>query len=305
MRFSPFVAAVAGLGAAAAARAGPTIILSPAVVSQYVEAQVAGQAGAATTSTALGPVGVSNQSPPGTIGAGAADATGDSAGTPKPMLGGAIDASVNGATIPPGYRYSSSIDNTAEYFGRLSYEMEILGPTASVAIQIKGSAAISTSPLASSTLIEADQEFAVYYTDDYGKNQQVLYDRDYIAAGAASSNISGSAATGYSGGFTETGVYQLQTDVVYSVGLQDLISLGVQAPGGAASISGSVDPTFHVAAGVTDPGDYSFVFSPGIGNGPAGGVPEPAAWAELLVGLFGLGSALRLRKPSGRTLLAV
>jgi hypothetical protein len=216
------------------------------------------------------------------------------------MLAGAIDASVNGATIPPGYPHASSIDNTADYTGRLTYYMKVIGPTASVAVQIKGSAAISTSALAPNTLIEADQEFSLYYVDGYGETQQVLYDRDYIAAGATSSNISGSAATGYDGGFTENGVYQLQTGVVYSVGLEDLISLGVQAPGGAASISGSVYPTFRIASSVADAGDYSLVFSPGIGNGAAGGVPEPATWAEVLVGLFGLGSALRLRKRTAR-----
>ena len=33
---------------------------------------------------------------------------------------------------------------------------------------------------------------------------------------------------------------------------------------------------------------------------PGGGVPEPAAWAMMLLGFFGLGSALRARRPACR-----
>ena len=40
---------------------------------------------------------------------------------------------------------------------------------------------------------------------------------------------------------------------------------------------------------------YSLVFSPGIGNGAAPGVPEPATWAMMVIGFGALGAALRRR----------
>jgi hypothetical protein len=53
----------------------------------------------------------------------------------------------------------------------------------------------------------------------------------------------------------------------------------------AVPLSASVDPTFSTSAT-----GGRFIFSPGIS-----GVPEPAAWALMLVGLAGLGAALRSR----------
>lgn len=43
---------------------------------------------------------------------------------------------------------------------------------------------------------------------------------------------------------------------------------------------------------------YSLVFSPGIGNGVGGGVPEPATWAMMVVGFGALGAVLRRRSRS-------
>ena len=65
----------------------------------------------------------------------------------------------------------------------------------------------------------------------------------------------------------------------------------VTADIGDVSVSGTgnidftvfVDPQFII--GGDDPGAYSLEFSPGIGNGPIGGVPEPSTWAMMLLGL--------------------
>ena len=52
----------------------------------------------------------------------------------------------------------------------------------------------------------------------------------------------------------------------------------------------TIDPTFAAA----HPG-YSLSFSDGVGNGPSG-VPEPASWALMLIGMGSAGASLRLRR---------
>jgi hypothetical protein len=88
---------------------------------------------------------------------------------------------------------------------------------------------------------------------------------------------------------TFSGVFSLQdaplaliTDHPYQVTLTAAIAIG-DYPGVATA---SVDPMFTVPAG------YTLELSPGIGNG----VPEPAAWTMMLVGVGGAGAALRRRR---------
>jgi len=113
-------------------------------------------------------------------------------------------------------------------------------------------------------------------------------------------DVTGSVAGGFTGGFDEHGIYSFVTFTRYVVTLQLRINAYVNGFGGTDSISGFVDPTFAVAPGVANAGDYNFFFSDGIGNTPptggGGGVPEPSAWALMLVGFGGLGAALRGRR---------
>jgi hypothetical protein len=80
-------------------------------------------------------------------------------------------------------------------------------------------------------------------------------------------------------------------------GIMNLIEMRVSAGGadfdGAYSAYAFADPIISFVG----PHDgYSLAFSPGIGNGGGGGVPEPATWAMMLTG-FGLaGMALRRRR---------
>jgi len=41
-------------------------------------------------------------------------------------------------------------------------------------------------------------------------------------------------------------------------------------------------------------------FSPGVGNGPIGGIPEPSTWAMLLLGFSGLGFTGWRRRAGGK-----
>jgi hypothetical protein len=95
----------------------------------------------------------------------------------------------------------------------------------------------------------------------------------------------------------------METDIVYNVELvvqADLIVYGGSG-GGTGTASAYLDPTFAIGPGVINPGQYSFVFSTGVGNTPAVAIPEPSTWAILgigFAGMAGLDWRLRARQQS-------
>ncbi len=62
---------------------------------------------------------------------------------------------------------------------------------------------------------------------------------------------------------------------------------------GPSAASALIDPQFSIDKSFPNANLYSIVTSAGIGNG---GVPEPSAWAMLLLGFATLGGALRRRR---------
>jgi hypothetical protein len=112
----------------------------------------------------------------------------------------------------------------------------------------------------------------------YGGSLGVVYNA--CASEGSSSNVAVCASgTSAFGNKTINFTY----NQVYTVVLQ--IVADASGP-----VMASIDPTF-----VQSGGDGQFEFSPGV----TAGVPEPATWAMLLVGLFGLGAAMRTRRPIG------
>lgn len=86
-------------------------------------------------------------------------------------------------------------------------------------------------------------------------------------------------------------VFSLRTNTIYEVRLRSIIH-GVSDAGATTDVFADIDPTFTVD------GPYSFQFSEGFGGGivRAAGVPEPAAWATLLLGFAGIGAMIRGRR---------
>jgi hypothetical protein len=60
---------------------------------------------------------------------------------------------------------------------------------------------------------------------------------------------------------------------------------------GNVSLAASVDPQILIDPALPNASQYTLVFSPGVGDGPIAGVPEPSVWAMMLVGFAGLGFA--------------
>ena len=84
----------------------------------------------------------------------------------------------------------------------------------------------------------------------------------------------------------------LMSNQVYAVGMMTAVSNFL----GAGSADAVLDPMFSMLNN-----DFTFAFSPGIGNGPTASVPEPATLALMLFGL-GFGAAfvgLRRQRESG------
>jgi hypothetical protein len=123
---------------------------------------------------------------------------------------------------------------------------------------------------------EAEAEFSHYCVIATGACQD---------SNSSTSNVTvqyGAAASTYSGGFTLTEQpLALISGEIYTVSMA--ISLGLSD----GSAYATVDPTFTLPAG------YSLELSPGVSNGA---VPEPAAWALMLVGVGGVGALARHRR---------
>jgi hypothetical protein len=96
--------------------------------------------------------------------------------------------------------------------------------------------------------------------------------------------------------FTVAQNFSFLTNTIYDVTLQASMGGTVISTSGVLSESlfANIDPMFTVA------GPFTIDISPGFGGvtlaAPAGGVPEPAAWALMLLGFAGLGGALRSRR---------
>jgi hypothetical protein len=181
------------------------------------------------------------------------------------------NATVNSSTSPvlsaqasgdvnPGFYGSAAISFT--------YYMEVTGPDGFAPIVVNASGQADGAHGLSQFFFNND--FVLYVKTFGGVTSDCVYN-SCTSTNSDSFNVSQNLTIN-----TNT-VYQIEMDVVASV-----------FGSGTQSSSASIDPYFEFAPGF-DMDGYSFVFSDGVGNGPAATTPLPAASPLFATGLGALG----------------
>jgi hypothetical protein len=137
----------------------------------------------------------------------------------------------------------------------------------------------------------------------------VFSELDLFADGTTEETICSSFCGANTGVESFSGV--LQVDAVSGQIYINGVHLEAEAGGslgGTGDFDGgtaTVDPYLYVDPSFPNASEYSILVSPGIGNAPPGGIPEPASWALMLLGMAGIGGVLRVRGPLTSTIPAV
>ena len=165
-------------------------------------------------------------------------------------------------------------------FGTLNYSLEVTGGTPGDIVPIDIDTVLQAIPI---SIGYAFSEIIVTADD----SDSVTICTELCGPGSGVTGFTGTLQVNAVSGAVYLNAVHLEVDVIGALGGTS------DFDGGTAS----VDPHIYVDPGFANAGDYSILLSDGIGNEvvAAGGVPEPATWALTLLGVFGLGAALRGR----------
>jgi hypothetical protein len=173
----------------------------------------------------------------------------------------------------------------AESNAQLTYEFQVDGPTPSVELDEFSHAGVSN---LTAEGVNATLSFVV----DAGAGGDTI--GTLSVAGGPRGSLSYSGA-GIQPGF-DPNSFTMNTAITVPTGSPIFVdieaSVGIEAGAGYPPLTESayLDPYFTIDPSVPNADEYSIFTSPGIGNSPISGVPEPSTWAMMLLGFAGLGS---------------
>ncbi len=183
------------------------------------------------------------------------------------------------------HAYGDQNNGNPSVSGGITYYVGIQGPSDGTFVPIDVAYAMSGNIAlvqpAYDPFAEANLSLLSYYRGNPISIQYVTHDGDF--------NVSGHVAWEVASG--SYGQVNLLARAGFVVGEYNQIA-------GSGTADATIDPVFTIdpTFAANNPG-YSLVISQNAGNSPAaGGVPEPAAWALMLVGFGGVGALLRQRR---------
>lgn len=220
---------------------------------------------------------------------------------------GNVQYGLNSATGPFVTASNSSTNGSGNTNGNLEYQFLVTGPGNTVQVD-------------ANYLLSVSDSFSPLGND---QSAQFTTSASFGLIGLPIANVSGNFLA--TGGSSENGfpprietnnlvnaTYSAQTRTVagsvsgpqtftLTTGLAYTVEMRLQANcyagmGVGCTTSALIDPTFTVNPNQANAGQYSIAFSPGVGNGTPGAVPEPASFLLLGGGLLGICVRVRQSK---------
>jgi hypothetical protein len=180
--------------------------------------------------------------------------------------------------------FGEGLTDAANTFGVLNYSFEVIGGHAGDVVPIDIDTVLRAISISNNPLVIGYAFAEIGIAADTSANITIC--TEVCGSGTGVTHVS------------DTLTVDAVSGVVYTNGVHLEVEAG-GARGDASDFNGgvaSVDPHFFVEPTFIDAGDYQILLSDGIGNAIPSAVPEPTAWALLLLGVGAIGASARVAR---------